>query len=87
MSREAVTGVSASPGFFLSYVGYGGWWGSPDKVPATWRRPNGPILALCPNNGHKPIPDLHFVVQMALRNALKLVLGLRKQISTADESS
>jgi hypothetical protein len=31
-------------------------------------------------------PGLHFVVQMALRNALKLVRGLRKQISEAEES-
>ena len=30
-------------------------------------------------------PGLHFVVQMALRNALKLVRGLRKQISEAEE--
>jgi hypothetical protein len=34
----------------------------------------------------KPDPALHFVVQMALRNALKLVRGLRKQISEAEES-
>lgn len=33
-----------------------------------------------------PDPGLHFVVQMALRNALKLVRGLRKQISEAEES-
>ena len=31
-------------------------------------------------------PDLHFVIQMALRDALKLVRGLRKQISEAEES-
>jgi hypothetical protein len=28
---------------------------------------------------------LHFVIKMALRNALKLVRGLRKQISDTDE--
>src|SRR3979411_2187824 len=42
---------------------------------------------LCSNAGmpnHNP--GLHFVVQMALRNALKLVRGLRKQISEAEES-
>jgi hypothetical protein len=33
-----------------------------------------------------PDPALHFVFQMALRNALKLVRGLRKQISEAEES-
>jgi hypothetical protein len=33
-----------------------------------------------------PNSGLHFVVQMALRNALKLVRGLRKQISEAEES-
>jgi hypothetical protein len=31
-------------------------------------------------------PKLHFIVQMALRRALKLVRGLRKQISEAEES-
>ena len=31
-------------------------------------------------------PGLHFVVQMALRNALRLVRGLRRQISEAEES-
>jgi hypothetical protein len=30
-------------------------------------------------------PGLHFVIKMALRNALKLVRGLRKQISETEE--
>jgi hypothetical protein len=32
-----------------------------------------------------PNPALHFVIKMALRNALKLVRGLRKQISDTEE--
>jgi hypothetical protein len=33
----------------------------------------------------KPDSALHFVIKMALRNALKLVPGLRKQIGDIDE--
>jgi hypothetical protein len=33
----------------------------------------------------KPDRALHFVIKMALRNALKLVPGLRKQIGDLDE--
>jgi hypothetical protein len=32
-----------------------------------------------------PDPKLHFMIKMALRNALKLVPGLRKQIREIDE--
>jgi hypothetical protein len=32
-----------------------------------------------------PDPDLEFVVKMALRNALKMVRGLRKQIGDREE--